>query len=137
MRREWIGWGDPWPADEGARSIRRLSTAQADPSCPCRRLYGLSPSLRPPSLLTGGNAHVQGTVATDRAALLRAAIHIARPLGLDPESSPLVDARLDDGSRVLSAFPPRVLKSLSLFAVSESVLFQRMNLSSKAPSPKP
>ena len=36
----------------------------------------------------------------DGAALLRAAIHIARPLGLDPASSPIVDARLDDGSRV-------------------------------------
>ena len=35
----------------------------------------------------------------DEAALLRAAIHIARPLGLDPVSSPIVDARLDDGSR--------------------------------------
>ena len=36
----------------------------------------------------------------DEAALERAAIHIARPLGLDPASSPIVDARLDDGSRV-------------------------------------
>ena len=36
----------------------------------------------------------------DGAALFRAAIHIARPLGLDPTSSPIVDARLDDGSRV-------------------------------------
>ena len=36
----------------------------------------------------------------DESALLRAAIHIARPLGLDPASSPIVDARLDDGSRV-------------------------------------
>ena len=36
----------------------------------------------------------------DESALLRAAIHIARPLGLDPASSPIVDARLEDGSRV-------------------------------------
>ena len=36
----------------------------------------------------------------DEAALLRAAIHIARPLGLDPATSPILDARLDDGSRV-------------------------------------
>ena len=40
------------------------------------------------------------------AALLRAAIHIARPLGLDPASSPIVDARLDDGSRVAICVPP-------------------------------
>ena len=42
----------------------------------------------------------------DDAALLRAAIHIARPLGLDPASSPIVDARLDDGSRVAICVPP-------------------------------
>ena len=42
----------------------------------------------------------------DEAALLRAAIHIARPLGLDPASSPIVDARLDDGSRVAICVPP-------------------------------
>ena len=33
-------------------------------------------------------------------ALNRAAIHIARPLGLDPATAPIVDARLEDGSRV-------------------------------------
>ena len=42
----------------------------------------------------------------DAAALERAAIHIARPLGLDPVSSPIVDARLDDGSRVAICVPP-------------------------------
>ena len=42
----------------------------------------------------------------DEAALERAAIHIARPLGLDPASSPIVDARLDDGSRVAICVPP-------------------------------
>ena len=42
----------------------------------------------------------------DESALLRAAIHIARPLGLDPASSPIVDARLDDGSRVAICVPP-------------------------------
>ena len=42
----------------------------------------------------------------DEAALLRAAIHIARPLGLDPSTSPIVDARLDDGSRVAICVPP-------------------------------
>ena len=42
----------------------------------------------------------------NEAALLRAAIHIARPLGLDPASAPIVDARLDDGSRVAICVPP-------------------------------
>ena len=42
----------------------------------------------------------------DSRALERAAIHIARPLGLDPALSPLVDARLDDGSRVAICMPP-------------------------------
>ena len=42
----------------------------------------------------------------DEASLLRAAIHIARPLGLDPASSPIIDARLDDGSRVAICVPP-------------------------------
>ena len=32
--------------------------------------------------------------------------HIARPLGLDPASSPIVDARLEDGSRVAICVPP-------------------------------
>ena len=38
--------------------------------------------------------------ALDEAALDRAAIQIARPLGLDPATAPILDARLDDGSRV-------------------------------------
>ena len=42
----------------------------------------------------------------DEAALLRAAIHIARPLGLDPSTTPIIDARLDDGSRVAICVPP-------------------------------
>ena len=40
------------------------------------------------------------------ATLHRAAIHIARPLGLDPASAPIVDARLNDGSRVAICVPP-------------------------------
>ena len=40
------------------------------------------------------------------AALERAAIHIARPLGLDPATTPVLDARLDDGSRVAICVPP-------------------------------
>ena len=38
--------------------------------------------------------------------MLRAAIHIARPLGLDPATTPIIDARLDDGSRVAICVPP-------------------------------
>ena len=38
--------------------------------------------------------------------LHRAAIQIARPLGLDPDSQPTLDARLDDGSRVAICVPP-------------------------------
>ncbi|MDE0083900.1 MAG: ATPase, T2SS/T4P/T4SS family [Gammaproteobacteria bacterium] len=44
--------------------------------------------------------------ALDAAALYRAAIHIARPLGLDPASRPVLDARLEDGSRVAISAPP-------------------------------
>ena len=40
------------------------------------------------------------------AALQRAAIHIARPLGPDPSTAPIVDARLEDGSRVAICVPP-------------------------------
>ena len=39
-------------------------------------------------------------------ALNRAAIHLARPLGLDPATAPIVDARLEDGSRVAICVPP-------------------------------
>ena len=39
------------------------------------------------------------------AALERAAIHIARPLGLDPATTRILDARLDDGSRVAICVP--------------------------------
>ena len=44
--------------------------------------------------------------ALDERALHRAAIHIARPLGLDPAQKPIVDARLEDGSRVAICVPP-------------------------------
>ena len=53
-----------------------------------------------------GRLGSQEAPTLDRAALLRAAIHIARPLGLDPASSPIVDARLEDGSRVAICVPP-------------------------------
>ena len=43
--------------------------------------------------------------ALDAAALERAAIHIARPLGLDAATTPILDARLDDGSRVAICVP--------------------------------
>ncbi len=38
--------------------------------------------------------------------LRRAAVHIARPLGLDPATQPVLDARLADGSRVAISIPP-------------------------------
>ena len=44
--------------------------------------------------------------AQTASALQRAAIHIARPLGLDPATAPIVDARLKDGSRVAICVPP-------------------------------
>ena len=42
----------------------------------------------------------------DAEALTRAAIHIARPLGLDPATMPIIDARLEDGSRVAICVAP-------------------------------
>lgn len=42
----------------------------------------------------------------DEGALRRAAISIARPLGLDPKTDPALDARLADGSRVAITTPP-------------------------------
>ena len=53
-----------------------------------------------------GEIRQQPAPALDEAALERAAIQIARPLGLDPASSPILDARLDDGSRVAICVPP-------------------------------
>ena len=40
------------------------------------------------------------------AVVARAAIQIARPLGLDPATMPVIDARLADGSRVAICSPP-------------------------------
>ena len=42
----------------------------------------------------------------DEAAVLRAAVQIARPLGRDPHTEPMIDARLGDGSRVAICSPP-------------------------------
>ena len=42
----------------------------------------------------------------DEAAVLRAAVQIARPLGRDPQTEPMIDARLGDGSRVAICSPP-------------------------------
>ncbi|MXX77351.1 MAG: CpaF family protein [Holophagales bacterium] len=44
--------------------------------------------------------------ALNEGALRRAAISIARPLGLDPKTDPALDARLADGSRVAITTPP-------------------------------
>ena len=54
----------------------------------------------------GGKLVSHAAPRLDAAALERAAIHISRPLGLDPARSPIVDARLEDGSRVAICVPP-------------------------------
>ena len=54
----------------------------------------------------GGALEPVDAPALDAAALYRAAIHIARPLGLDPAARPVLDARLADGSRVAISAPP-------------------------------
>ena len=54
----------------------------------------------------GGELEPIEAPALTAAALYRAAIHIARPLGLDPATRPVLDARLDDGSRVAICTPP-------------------------------
>ena len=54
----------------------------------------------------GGELEPIEAPALTAAALHRAAIHIARPLGLDPATRPVLDARLDDGSRVAICTPP-------------------------------
>ena len=38
--------------------------------------------------------------------MARAAVQIARPLGKDPHTEPVIDARLADGSRVAICGPP-------------------------------
>ena len=53
-----------------------------------------------------GKLYAHEAPRLDAAALERAAIHIARPLGLDPAHSPIIDARLEDGSRVAICVPP-------------------------------
>ncbi len=77
----------------------------------------------------------------DESALLRAAIHIARPLGLDPATTPIIDARLDDGSRVaitIRRFGKRTFSAADLVGqkalpenvlkVAEQVLMTRRNI---------
>ncbi len=54
----------------------------------------------------GGKLEPHEAPALTAAWLHRAAIHIARPLGLDPAARPILDARLDDGSRVAICTPP-------------------------------
>ena len=53
-----------------------------------------------------GKLEPQDAPALTAAWLHRAAIHIARPLGLDPDARPILDARLEDGSRVAICTPP-------------------------------
>ena len=62
-------------------------------------------------------------------ALNRAAIHIARPLGLDPATAPIVDARLEDGSRVAICVPPASPKvAITVRSEAERVLYSRRNI---------
>ena len=53
-----------------------------------------------------GKLEPQDAPALTASWLHRAAIHIARPLGLDPAARPILDARLEDGSRVAICTPP-------------------------------
>ena len=54
----------------------------------------------------GGRLEPHDAPGLTAAWLHRAAIHIARPLGLDPAARPILDARLGDGSRVAICTPP-------------------------------
>ena len=54
----------------------------------------------------GGRLESHEAPELTASALERAAIHIARPLGLDPAARPVIDARLADGSRVAICVPP-------------------------------
>ena len=54
----------------------------------------------------GGRLEPHEAPGLNAAWLHRAAIHIARPLGLDPAARPVLDARLGDGSRVAICTPP-------------------------------
>ena len=55
---------------------------------------------------TGAGLRPVDAPRLDKDTLERAAIQIARPLGLDPKASPTIDARLQDGSRVAICVPP-------------------------------
>ncbi len=66
--------------------------------------------------------------------LHRAAIHIGRPLGLDPAARPILDARLEDGSRVAICTPPAspevAITSLleDILEAARSTLASRQNI---------
>ena len=53
-----------------------------------------------------GQLHPHKAPSLNAATLQRAALHIVRPLGLDPATRPILDARLEDGSRVAICVPP-------------------------------
>ena len=86
----------------------------------CGFLPGLEPALEDPDvteiMINGpGNVWIERAGAgltplpapnLTAAAIQRAAIQIARPLGLDPKTDPALDARLPDGSRVAITAPP-------------------------------
>ena len=110
-----------WRAKEAAKYERRERLEHLKPFLP-----GLESALEDSEvseiMINGpGNVWVEraGRLAAhaapdlDEAALERAAIHIARPLGLDPASSPLSMPGSMTDRGLLSAFRPPVLKSLS------------------------
>ena len=72
----------------------------------------------------------------DREALDRAAIQIARPLGLDPATAPILDARLDDGSRVAICVPPgRATRRHHHPALRQAELFARGSRAARLTAP--
>ena len=72
------------------------------PMLPMRNTYGLV--LVPRS--TPEETRRPRSAARIARLTLAASIQIARPLGLDPDSKPTLDAGLDDGSRVAICVPP-------------------------------
>ena len=73
----------------------------------------------------------------DEAALERAAIQIARPLGLDPATAPILDARLDDGSRVAICVPPAAPHvAITIPALRQAELFARRSRALRLTAPR-
>ena len=78
----------------------------ARPGCPSRGRLMPSTESGNVWIERGGRLEPHEAPGLTAAWLHRAAIHIARPLGLDPAARPILDARLEDGSRVAICTPP-------------------------------